>query len=138
MNLPIFGLCQIQKLWTKINLYMFWLYQIRWNFELKSISLYFAYIRFCNHEPTWSSYVLPLLDSRPMNLDESSYNLSLLGSITMKLHVLLNFLTKLDSTMLNSYGLLFFIPFVRFQNHEIIWSHINFLPLSNFNKHELA
>jgi hypothetical protein len=81
---------------------------------------------------------LPLLDSRPMNLDESSYILFLFGSITMKLRVLLIFLPKLDSTMLNSYGFPFLITFVRFQNHEIIWSHINFLPLSNFHKHELA
>jgi hypothetical protein len=42
-----------------------------------------------------------------MNLDESSYILLMLDSITMKLHVLLLFLPLLDFRMLNSYGFLF-------------------------------
>jgi hypothetical protein len=42
-----------------------------------------------------------------MNLDESSYILRMLNSITMKLGVLLSFFPLLDSRMLNPYGLLF-------------------------------
>jgi hypothetical protein len=70
---------------------MFCLYQIRWNSKLKSTFLYFAFVRFCNHEFTRSSYALLLSESRTINLDESSYMLALLDSITMKLHVLLIF-----------------------------------------------
>jgi hypothetical protein len=117
---------------------MFCLYQIRYNSELKSIFLYFAFVRFCNHESTWFSYVLLLSESRTINLDESSYIMALLDSITMKLHVLLFFC--LCQILKHWIHVVFFswTTFVRFQNHEIIWSHINFLPFSNFHKHELA
>jgi hypothetical protein len=63
----------------------------KWNFKLRSIFLYFASTTFYNHEPTWPSYVLPLSNFRNMRLDESSYILLLLDSITMKLCVLLSF-----------------------------------------------
>jgi hypothetical protein len=68
---------------------MFFLYQIRWNSKLKSIFLYFASVRFGNHE--FTPFTLPVSDSRTINLNESSYILALLDSITMKLHVLLLF-----------------------------------------------
>jgi hypothetical protein len=68
-----------------------WSYVIFKNFELRSIFLYFASIKFCNHEPTWFSYLWPLLDSRTMNLDEFSYIWPLSYSITMKVHVFLSF-----------------------------------------------